>query len=100
MRWAMGQGLDRARKGKGAYVIEAMTYRLSDHTTADDARRYRPDEEVDEARKKEPLIRLRNYLTAKGAWDEQKEEALKASCREKVELAVAEYSSFESAPVG
>jgi 2-oxoisovalerate dehydrogenase E1 component alpha subunit len=99
MRWAMDKALERAREGKGAFVIEAMTYRLSDHTTADDARRYRPDDEVDEAWTKEPLIRLRKYLTTNGIWNDEKEEAMKASCSEKVEQAVAEYTALETASV-
>jgi pyruvate dehydrogenase E1 component alpha subunit len=95
MRWAMDQALERARQGKGAFVIEAMTYRLSDHTTADDARRYRPDDEVDDAWTKEPLIRLRNYLINSGAWNEEKESALQESCSEKVDQAVEEYTQME-----
>lgn len=75
MRHAMDEALERARNGQGATVIEAVTYRLSDHTTADDARRYRDDDEVQEGWKKEPMIRLRKYLTDKGLWDEAQEKA-------------------------
>jgi 2-oxoisovalerate dehydrogenase E1 component alpha subunit len=50
MREAMDEALARARAGEGATLIEAVTYRLSDHTTADDARRYRPQDEVEGAR--------------------------------------------------
>ena len=46
-RWAMEEALERARSGKGPSLIEMVTYRLSDHTTADDARRYRDEEEVE-----------------------------------------------------
>ena len=46
MRAAMDHAIKRARHGHGATLIEAVTYRLSDHTTADDARRYRADAEV------------------------------------------------------
>ena len=56
------QALAIARNGGGPTLIEAITYRLSDHTTADDASRYRPAEEVKNAWKVEPLIRLRKYL--------------------------------------
>jgi pyruvate dehydrogenase E1 component alpha subunit len=41
VRQAMEEALDRAREGEGATLVEAVTYRLSDHTTADDASRYR-----------------------------------------------------------
>ncbi|MDT8449981.1 MAG: pyruvate dehydrogenase (acetyl-transferring) E1 component subunit alpha [Wenzhouxiangellaceae bacterium] len=90
-RWAMDKAIAAAREGRGASVIEMMTYRLSDHTTADDARRYRDQNEVDEAWSKEPLLRLRNYLTDQGFWDEVKEEELLAECAERVQTAVDEY---------
>jgi 2-oxoisovalerate dehydrogenase E1 component alpha subunit len=72
-------------------VIEAITYRLSDHTTADDASRYRTPQQVQEAWKIEPLIRLRAYLTRRGSWDEAQEEELKAHCAREVDAAVEEY---------
>lgn len=89
--WAMEKSIEAARSGKGAFVIEMITYRLSDHTTADDARRYRPAEEVEEAWEREPLSRLRTYLINNGAWSEEKEEELLEECKEVVELAVEEY---------
>ena len=66
----MQEAIARARRGEGGTVVEAVTYRLSDHTTADDARRYRPDDEVKQAWEREPLKRLRKYLEALGHWDE------------------------------
>lgn len=90
-RWAMDKAIAAAREGRGASVIEMMTYRLSDHTTADDARRYRPQGEVDSAWDKEPLIRMRKYLTDQGFWDEVKEEQLLEECAERVQQAVEEY---------
>ncbi|NND45472.1 MAG: pyruvate dehydrogenase (acetyl-transferring) E1 component subunit alpha [Xanthomonadales bacterium] len=91
--WAMENAIARAREGKGASVIEMMTYRLSDHTTADDASRYRPDDEVEAAWKREPLIRLKAYLEANKAWDEKKENALQEEASKAVEEAVAEYEA-------
>lgn len=90
-RWVMDKAITAAREGKGASVIEMMTYRLSDHTTADDARRYRPAEEVEEAWKHEPLTRLRAYLSDQGHWDQVKEEELLADCADRVQKAVDEY---------
>lgn len=89
--WAMDKAVKAARDGKGAFVIEMMTYRLSDHTTADDARRYRPKEEVDEAWEKEPLLRLRKYLISQDAWDDGQEEELTNECVEFVQQAADEY---------
>jgi len=91
-RWAMDKAIAAARDGRGASVIEMLTYRLSDHTTADDARRYRESDEVEDAWKKEPLMRLRNYLIDQSHWDDVKEEELLAECKERVDAAVAEYT--------
>lgn len=92
--WAMEKAIERARSGQGASVIEMVTYRLSDHTTADDARRYRDQEEVDAAWEREPIRRLRSYLTAQGAWSDEQEQELEAECAEKVNVAVEEYLSL------
>ena len=67
------RALERGRRGEGACLIEAVTYRLSDHTTADDASRYRKQDEVENAWKVEPLLRMRKYLTDLRVWDDQKE---------------------------
>ncbi|RFF28691.1 MULTISPECIES: pyruvate dehydrogenase (acetyl-transferring) E1 component subunit alpha [unclassified Wenzhouxiangella] len=89
--WAMDKAINAARRGKGAFVIEMLTYRLSDHTTADDARRYRPSDEVDEAWDKEPLSRLKTYLVEQGAWNEEQEEELLGECKQWVQQAADEY---------
>ena len=91
MRHAMDAALDKARTGGGPTLIEAMTYRLSDHTTADDASRYRSADEVAEAWKREPIARMRSFLSAAGAWDKTQEEALLRECSERVQAAVDEY---------
>ncbi|WBA81596.1 pyruvate dehydrogenase (acetyl-transferring) E1 component subunit alpha [Endozoicomonas sp. GU-1] len=83
--------IDRARQGKGATVIEAVSYRLCDHTTADDASRYRASEELKEAWQQEPIKRLRNFLHHRGVWDEHKEQALKDEADRIIEQAVATY---------
>ena len=93
------QALERARNGEGATVIEAITYRLGDHTTADDASRYRPDEEVENAKKYEPILRLRQYLMDNKQWSVQQENKLMEECSNKVEAAVKEYQSASKLPV-
>ena len=92
VRHIVGQALAIARNGGGPSLIEAITYRLSDHTTADDASRYRPADEVKNAWKVEPLIRLRKYLVDTGAWTEAQEAELKSECSKRVEAAVEEYT--------
>jgi pyruvate dehydrogenase E1 component alpha subunit len=73
--------IERARQGGGPGFIEAVTYRLADHTTADDARRYRDPAELDAWQGKDPLIRLRKYLVAKGLWDDERQAAHEERCR-------------------
>ena len=67
------EAVDRARRGDGPTLIEAYTYRMGAHTTSDDPTVYRDNSEVDEWRDKDPIDRLRNYMIAKGIWDEAKE---------------------------
>jgi pyruvate dehydrogenase E1 component alpha subunit len=74
VRDSVGQALARARSGGGPTLIEALTYRLGDHTTADDARRYRDDAEVTRQWHGEPIARLRNFLVARGKWTRADEE--------------------------
>jgi 2-oxoisovalerate dehydrogenase E1 component alpha subunit len=94
VRQVVGEALERARNGNGASVIEAFTYRIGDHTTADDATRYRREEQLSAAWKTDPLVRLRTYLGAQGWWSKEDEEGLITGCKEKVEAAVAEYSAI------
>lgn len=98
MRAAAERAIEAARAGEGPAFLEAVTYRLSDHTTADDAARYRPPEEVQARWKEEPIARLRNYLVAMRAWGKGDEERLAAECQERVEAAVAAYLATNPRP--
>jgi 2-oxoisovalerate dehydrogenase E1 component alpha subunit len=91
VRAAAERALARARNGDGASLIEAVTYRLSDHTTADDASRYRDDTDVSPHWAQEPIVRLRHYLTATGHWTKDSEDALLQECAHAVEQATAVY---------
>jgi 2-oxoisovalerate dehydrogenase E1 component alpha subunit len=91
VRMAAERALARARRGEGPSLIEAVTYRLSDHTTADDASRYRDDAEVSGHWPAEPVARLRSYLMGLGMWSKDKEEALLQECGRAVEEAAAAY---------
>jgi pyruvate dehydrogenase E1 component alpha subunit len=96
---AMRQARERALAGDGATVIEFLTYRLSDHTTADDARRYRDDAQVKAAWVREPMIRLRNYLVAQGVWDDAQEATWKAECSAHVDIEVDAYLATPVQPI-
>lgn len=88
---SMEEALHQAREKCRPYLIEALTYRLHDHTTADDATRYRENQEIEIAKNQEPIIRLRKFLTHHKWWHDAEEEALLTSCQQQVEMAVQEY---------
>ena len=96
---AMEQARERALAGDGGTVLELMTYRLSDHTTADDARRYRDDAEVKDAWQREPMLRLRKYLINAGVWSEEEETAWVAECGARVDEEVNLYLNTPVQPV-
>ncbi len=96
---AMRRAHARAINGEGASVIEFMTYRLHDHTTADDARRYRGEEEVKDAWTREPFIRLRKYLTDLGLWDEAQEKAWVEECTARIDEEINAYLETPVQPV-
>ena len=70
--------VDRARNGGGPSLVEAHTYRMQSHTNADDATRYRSDEEVQEWVPRDPLLRLKAYLSGTGALTGAAEEQMAA----------------------
>ncbi|MCX7900086.1 MAG: thiamine pyrophosphate-dependent enzyme, partial [Methylocystis sp.] len=88
---AAQQAIEKARIGDGPTLIEAVSYRLGDHTTADDATRYRDPEIVRAEWAREPIARLRTYLTRTGLWTKEKETALLAECADEIERAVKTY---------
>jgi len=93
---AIKEGLDRARAGGGPTFIEAVTYRLLMHTTADDPRKYRDEAQEEEWWRKEPLVRMRTYLERKRLWSAQQEDVLREELRAEVDAAVKEFE--ETAP--
>src|SRR5215468_3949507 len=96
MHAAAEEAIAKARAGKGPRLIEALTYRLSDHTTADDAGRYRSAADVQAHWKEEPIARLRAYLVSQNAWGKAQEEELAAECQKQIEAAIERY--LASAP--
>jgi 2-oxoisovalerate dehydrogenase E1 component alpha subunit len=99
VRHAVGRAVERARAGGGPHLVEALSYRLSDHTTADDARRYRSDAEVSPHWAEEPVGRLRNYLVGRGWWGKAQEEGLLAECAAEVERAAEAYLVTPPQPI-
>jgi len=88
---AAQEAVARARAGKGATLIECVTYRMAVHTTADDPKRYRADAEVEEWRRRDPIARFQSYLTGKGLLSAEavkaEEEAIAADIQAAVDRA-------------
>ncbi len=95
---SLNEALDKARQGGGPSLIEAISYRLCDHTTADDARRYIPKEEMERAWKLEPIARLRRYLETMHLWSASQEESLQAECTAKVAEEADAYLNMPPQP--
>lgn len=85
---------EKALKGKPVF-IECYTYRLSDHTTADDASRYRSKKELQQWKKKDPIERLSKYLKKKKWLSKEKEKKILEEAKKKVEEETAKYESLE-----
>ncbi|WP_226925137.1 pyruvate dehydrogenase (acetyl-transferring) E1 component subunit alpha [Georgenia thermotolerans] len=81
----LGEAVDRARAGEGPSLVEAHTYRMQAHTNADDDTRYRARDEVAAWTARDPLTRMRTYLTDAGVLDE----ALDAEIRDAAEETAA-----------
>lgn len=78
----LGEAVARARAGAGPTLVEADTYRVESHTNADDATRYRTDDEVAAWVQRDPLVRLQAFLTAEGALDEAREREIAAGAEQ------------------
>ena len=91
--------VEKARRQEGPTLIEARSYRLSDHTTADDATRYQPQDEVDASKSKEPLARFKSFLEQHHAWTEAQEAALIKDCHATIHQEVEAYLAQPSQPV-
>jgi pyruvate dehydrogenase E1 component alpha subunit len=85
---ATSRAVARARAGEGPTLIEARTYRLGPHNTADDPTRYVDPAELERRRHVEPIGRLRRHLQARGLIDERSEAELTAELSKEIEAAV------------
>lgn len=86
--------LQRAREEQQPTLLELVCYRQSDHTTADDASRYESKDVREQEWKKEPILRLKQYLESQNAWSPENEEKLLTSCTTEVEEIVQEYAAL------
>lgn len=98
MKDQITQALQLAHAGKGATLIEAQTYRLSDHTTADDASRYRSKEDVNRAWGKDGVERLKRFLMSEQAWTDKQDEQWLFECKNLIDDAVKTYLATPASP--
>ncbi|WP_093136814.1 pyruvate dehydrogenase (acetyl-transferring) E1 component subunit alpha [Salinibacillus kushneri] len=97
---AVRDARERAINGEGPSLIETVTYRYGPHTMAgDDPTRYRTEELDDEWEKKDPLIRFRKYLEAKGLWSEEEENKTIETAKEEIKAAIKEADGVEKQKV-
>jgi len=94
---ATAEAAERARRGEGPTLIEAVTYRLSVHTTADDPTKYRSLDEVEVWEKRDPIPRFRGYLLKRGILTEDEEAGWLDEVREEVQGAVRRFEEMQGA---
>lgn len=92
---ATRKAAERARTGEGPTLIEAYTYRIGPHTTADDPRTYRTEEEVKKWLQKDPIKRFRKHLENLGLWNKEKEEKLISDFKEELRKVTMETEKIE-----
>ena len=90
----MQRAIERARSGQGPTLVEALTYRIGSHTTADDATRYRDAAEVEAWRAKDPLARFRLFLLQRNLLEEEHDRQLIAAVEAEINAAVAEAEAM------
>ncbi len=92
---ATRDALEKAKAGGGPTLIECFTYRMSDHTTSDDATRYRSKEEIETWKARDPILRLRLFLEKKGIWNETWQKEVEARSKAAVDEAQKKAESAE-----
>jgi pyruvate dehydrogenase E1 component alpha subunit len=88
----------RAAAGEGPTLLECITYRIEGHSTSDDPRAYRPPELVEPWRKKDPILRLRQFLQRRELLRDADDERLRADVREQILQAVKEAEAYGAKP--
>jgi pyruvate dehydrogenase E1 component alpha subunit len=91
---AAGQAAERARKGGGPTLIEMLTYRMAMHTTADDPKKYRTPEEVQEWERRDPIARLEKYMRGKEILDERKIQSIADEVKAEINSAERRWSEI------
>lgn len=91
----MCEAVERAYSGVGSTLVEAKTYRITPHSSDDDDRSYRSREEVEEWKKKDPILRFQTYLMNEGILSQKQLDEYEARAKAEVDAAQA---AAETAP--
>jgi pyruvate dehydrogenase E1 component alpha subunit len=94
----MNDAIHKARAGKGPTLIEAVTFRTGSHTTADDATRYRQEQEVEKWSKRDPLRRYEHLLRKQDLWNDVQESEWDEECRKRINDGIGKAERTPSAP--
>jgi pyruvate dehydrogenase E1 component alpha subunit len=97
MHAVMKDAVARGRAGRGATLIEAVTYRMGMHTTADDPTRYVDPSDIEKWGKKDPIDRVQKYLATKGLWNDDRADSWDAQIRAEIETAFNEADAYKPA---
>ncbi|MFH1520575.1 MAG: pyruvate dehydrogenase (acetyl-transferring) E1 component subunit alpha [Candidatus Micrarchaeota archaeon] len=90
--------IEKAKLGGGPLLIEAVTYRMGAHTTADDPTKYRSNEEVEYWRERDPIKRLKNYMSKKELWNENYESEIVTWATKLIEESVQKAEAHKQDP--
>jgi pyruvate dehydrogenase E1 component alpha subunit/2-oxoisovalerate dehydrogenase E1 component alpha subunit len=93
------EAAERARRGEGPTLIEAVTYRLGAHSTADDPTRYRDEEDDAVWRGRDPLPRFAAFLAHEKVLDAGAETVLRAAIEQEIQEAIAAEESVGPPPL-
>lgn len=94
------EAVERASRGEGATLVEALTYRQGAHSTSDDPRAYRSDEEVEEWRQRDPLVRFKKFLIGQKVWDEDEDARLETEIRDQIQATLGKVEQHSSPDPG
>ncbi len=93
------EALEKARTGGGPTLIEAVTYRMMMHTTADDPKKYRKEEEVKEWEPRDPLLRFTTYLHRKKLLSAKVEQVIDEEVTAEIDEAIRSYEAYRTNPL-
>src|SRR5690606_27575246 len=85
---ATKEAVERARRGDGPSFMEAVTLRMGPHSSSDDPTRYRDEKLYEAWKKRDPIVRFRQYLEDKDLWSEAEEKSLQEELKAEIAEAI------------